>query len=91
MVEDEVLRRGVIRKRLPQLLDYPRRNRIECGIEVQDMPATVLDHEESIQEPERHRGDGEEIHGRDGVHMLSPEGNPTLQLVGISGMPSHVS
>ena len=48
-IEDAAPRRTVEGKRFAQLLDYPCSRRVEGGIEVQNLPATVLDDEESIQ------------------------------------------
>ena len=44
-VEDEVLRRGVEGKRFSQLLDDPRRCRVERRVDVQDTSPTVLYYE----------------------------------------------
>ena len=51
-VKDEVLRRRIVRKRVPQLLNHPRRCRMERGIEVQDTAATMLDDKEAVQQSE---------------------------------------
>ncbi len=48
-VEDEVSRRGVVRKRLTQLLRHPGRGRMERGVEVNDVPTAMLDDEEAVQ------------------------------------------
>ena len=47
-VEDQVSRRGVVGKRLTQLLHHPRRGWMERGIEVKDVTPAVLDDEEAV-------------------------------------------
>ena len=48
-VENEILWRGVVRKRLAQLLDHPRRCRAEGRVEVQNPSLTMLYHEEYVE------------------------------------------
>ena len=43
-------------KALTQLLYYPLRSRMWSDVEVQDLAASVLDHEEAVQQLERQRG-----------------------------------
>ena len=71
-VEDKVSRRRIVRKRVPQLLNHPRRCRRERGIEVQDTAATMLDDKEAVQQSEQHGGHGEQIHGGNVWVVISP-------------------
>ena len=64
---------------------------MERGVEVNDVPATVLDDEEAVQQPERSGGHGEQIHGGDIVFMVAQESHPSFQLVGLRGTPRQVS
>ena len=54
-VKDQVSRRRVVWERFAQLLNYPRRRRVERCVEVQDMATAVLDDEEAVQQPKRRR------------------------------------
>ena len=90
-IEDEIFRSGVVGKRLTQLLNNPSRRRVERGVEVNDVPTAVLDDEEAVQQLERSGGHGEQIHGGDIVFMVAQESHPSLQLVGLRGMPRQVS
>ena len=56
-----------------------------------DVPATVLNDEEAVQQPERRGGHGEQIHGGDIVFMVAQESHPSFQLVGLRGTPRQVS
>ena len=64
---------------------------MERGVEVNDVPTTVLDDEEAVQQPERRGGHGEQIHGGDIVFMVAQESHPSFQLVGLRGTPRQVS
>ena len=73
------------------MLNNPSRRRVERGVEVNDVPTTVLDDEEAVQQPERRGGHGEQIHGGDIVFMVAQESHPSFQLVGLRGTPRQVS
>ncbi len=60
-IEEEMPRCGVVGKGLPQLLDHPRRRRVEGGIEVQDVSSAMLDDEEPVENLEGERGHGEDM------------------------------
>jgi len=64
-VENEVVRRGVIRKRLAKLLDDPGCQGMLGDIEMKNSSASVFDSEPDIEDAEGGRGYGEEVHGRD--------------------------
>src|SRR4051812_31069755 len=51
-IEDEIVRRGIVRKRLPQLLDHPRAGRMPGHVEVKDAPAVMRDHQEAVKHSE---------------------------------------
>ena len=90
-VEDEVPRCGVVRKRFSQLLDNLRCCRVERGVTVQNASPAMLYHEEYVEYFERDRGNGKEIHRRDGSLVVTQKGDQALQLVGISGTTRHVA
>ena len=77
-VEDEISRSGVAGKRLTQLLNNPSRRLVERGVEVNDVPTTVLDDEEAVQQPERRGG-----HKRDATRAKEVSGRyPAQRVVG---------
>ena len=45
---------------------------------MQDLPPVVADDEKSVQNTKRERWDGEEIHRRNGLAMVSEERQPSL-------------
>ena len=46
---------------------------------MQDLAPVVADDEKAIQDTERERWDGEEVHRRNGLAMVSEERQPSLQ------------
>ena len=54
---------------------------MERGVEVNDVPATVLDDEESVQQPERRGGHGEQIHGGD-IRLYGCARKPSIASAG---------
>jgi len=64
---------------------------VERGAKVHDVSTTVLDDEQALDEPERRGRYGEQIHRGDVVLVISQEGDPSLDLVGLSGMLGQVS
>src|SRR5262245_9975085 len=60
-VQNHVTEWAGVRKGLTQLLDDPLRSRMSGYVEVQNLAASVLDHEETVQQPERQRWHGEEV------------------------------
>src|SRR5580765_6225973 len=51
---------------------------------MQDLPPVVADDEKAVQNTKRERWDGEEIHCRNGLAMVSEERQPALHGIGIS-------
>ena len=51
---------------------------------MQDLPPVVADDEKAVQNTKRERWDGEEIHCRNGLAMVSEERQPSLHGIGIS-------
>src|SRR5215510_11700946 len=68
-----------------QLLHHPLGCRVSRHIEVQDLPASMLDDEEAMQQSERHRWYGEEVERNDHLAMILQEGQPAL-----AGIPAEV-
>jgi len=88
-IEDQRARRGVIRKRFPQLLDYPRTRRVPGHVEVNNTPAFMRDHEEPVKHAECDGRHGEEVHCGDRFTMVAQEGCPTSRWLSIPGRLSH--
>ncbi len=57
-VEEEVLRRGVVRESLAQLVNHPSRCRIRLHVEVYNTSAAMLDDKEHVKHPQRGRRHG---------------------------------
>jgi hypothetical protein len=77
-IEDQIARRGVIRKRFPHSLDYPRTRRVSGHIEVKNAPAFMRDHEEPVKHAKCDGRQGEEVHCGDRFTMAAQEGCPRL-------------
>lgn len=77
-VEDRLARCGVIWKGLSQLLRNPRTGRMPRGIEKQNAPSVMSDHEEAIGQTEGERRDGEDIHCSDGLAVIVEKRRPTF-------------
>ena len=67
-----------IRKCFPQLLHYPGTGRVFGDIEMEDFAPAVFDDEEAIQHSEGNGWYGEEVHGYDGIAMITKESRPEL-------------
>lgn len=67
-----------------QLLYYPKRIGISRHIEVQDLTSVVADDEKAVQNTKRERWDGEEVHRRNGLAMVSEERQPSFHGMCIS-------
>src|SRR5579884_2619325 len=70
MIEDQVLPSVLVRKGFAQLLRYPGAGRMLGDADMQDAPAIMANHEESIQQPEGNGGHGEEIHRSNGLPVI---------------------
>ena len=68
------------------VLDDPFRSRVSGHVEVQNLPASVLDDKEAIQYLEGHRGDGEEVERSDHLPVIPEEGQPSF--AGITAAPN---
>jgi hypothetical protein len=72
-----------------QLLYYPKRIGMSRYIAVQDLTPVVTDNEKAVQNTERQRWDGEEVHSRNGLAMVSEERQPSFHGIWISrGSPN---
>ena len=60
-----------------------------CDIAMQDAPTIVADDKETVEDAERDRGHGEEVHRRNRFPMVAKEGEPTLGRVRISRCSFH--
>src|SRR5260370_4690739 len=63
---------------------YPMGIRIARHIEVQDVTRVVADDEKAVQNTKRERWDGEEVHRRNGLAMVSEERQPSFHGIWIS-------
>src|SRR5215813_3958341 len=77
-IEDGVTIRTSLGEGFTQLLHHPLGCRVSRHIEVQDLPASMLDDEETMQQSERHRWYGEEVESNDHLAMILQEGPPAL-------------
>jgi hypothetical protein len=60
-------------------------------MEMQDLTPVVADEEKAVQHTKRERWDGEKVHRRNGLAMVSEERQPWLDGIGISGGSPHPS
>ncbi len=88
-VEDQILRCGIVRKGLPQLLRHPRAGRMAGHIAVKDATPVMRDDKETVENTESERGHGKEIHRRDGFTVVVEKCRPSLCRLGISGSLPH--
>src|SRR5664279_2978659 len=72
-VEEQESVRLLVGPGFSQLLYNPKRIGISCHSEVQDLTPLVADHEKAVQNTKRERWDGEEVHRRNGLAMVSQE------------------
>jgi len=77
-VEKEVATGAMGREGLSKLLDHPTGAGIRRDVEVEQPSPPVIDDEPDVQELEAHRRDDAEVHGSDGVLVISQERHPTL-------------
>ncbi len=94
-VEEDVTVRASVGKGLPQLLNDPLGSRMACDVEVQDLPTSVFDDEEAVEELEGNRRHGEEVECNDHFAVILQEGQPVLAWItaalNASEVPSHAS
>src|SRR4029077_19324974 len=74
----QTLHRGRVGPCFSQLLFNPKCIGISRHIEMQDLRPVVADDEKAVQNTKRERWDGEEIHCRNGLTMVSEERQPSL-------------
>ncbi len=48
-------------------------------VEVKDLPSTVPENDEAVEQPKRDRVDNEEVAGSGAVHVVLEEGSPRLR------------
>src|ERR671919_739153 len=70
---------GIIRKGFDDLLSGPLGCRIRGHIEMNDLPATVKEDDEAVQNAEIDRRDREEIYGRNLIRMIGKKCFPSLR------------
>ena len=83
-VEEQESVRLFVGPSFSQLLYNPKRIGISRHIEMQDLTPVVADDEKAIQNTKRERWDGEEVHRRNGLAMVSEERQPSLHGIWIS-------
>lgn len=76
-VEEQERSRGLIRKRLAQLLNDPGTCRMPRDIAMQDLSAIMTQDEEAIEHAERQGRNCEEVHGCDHFTMIPQECVPS--------------
>ena len=64
---------------------------ISRHIAMQDLTPVVADDEKAVQNTKRERWDGEEVHRRNGLRMVSEERQPSLCRIWISRGSPHPS
>src|SRR6266511_5183565 len=90
-VQDNVTVWASFRKGLPQLLDHPLRIRMSSDVQVQDLPASVLDDEEAVEQLERHRRHSEEVERYDCLAMVLKKRQPTLPRIAAAVDTSEIA
>ena len=78
VVEEEKLGGRFIGEGFSYLLHDPYAGRMSSNIEVQNASSIMPNQEEAIQHVERECRHGEEIHGGDGLAMITQKGEPAL-------------
>lgn len=71
VVEDEVSKRVVVRKRLAKLLRDPGRGRMLGYADVEHGAACVVDYEEDVEDAERRGRNGEEVHRGEDLTVIT--------------------
>jgi hypothetical protein len=77
-IKDQITGRGIERERLAQLLNNPRAGWTPGHVEVQSAPPVMRYDEEAVENPERERRHGKEIHRSDGFTMIPQESSTSL-------------
>src|SRR5215470_7891922 len=77
-VEDDVTVRHRLGESFPQLLHDPLRRRVLRDVEMQNLPASVLDDEEAIQSLEGHGRHGEEVEGHNPFAVILEKAQPAF-------------
>ncbi len=75
-IQNHVAVRPRFGKGLAELLDHPLRSRMAGHIAVKDLPASVGDYEEAVEQLEGHRRHREEVHGDDDFAVVLEERKP---------------
>ena len=88
-VDDQIARRGIVWKRLAQLLTHPGAGRMSGHVEVQNTPPIMRDDEEAVENAEGERWHGEEVHRGDGFAMIAQKRRPSLCRFGVSRRFAH--
>ena len=77
-IENKKLRSGLIRKGFSQRLYNPQALGMPRDVEMQNAPTIVADDEEAIEDAERDRRNGEEVHRGDSFPVVAQKGEPAL-------------
>ncbi len=88
-VVNQIARRGIVWKRLAQLLTHPGAGWMSRHIEMKNSPPIMRDDKEAIENAEGECRHGEEVHRGDGFAVIAQERRPTLCRIGIPRRLSH--
>src|SRR5262245_12425046 len=76
-ISEQIARSGIIRKGFDYLLSGPLGCRLRGHIEMHDLPATVKEDDEAVQNAEIDRRDSEKIYGRNLIRMVGKKCFPS--------------
>ena len=89
MIEEQESGNRLVRKGFSELLHDPTAGGMPSNVEVNNLPLVVANNKEAIQQLERDRWDGEEIHGSDRFAMITKKGQLAPGRFRISGCSFH--
>ena len=81
-IRDQVFGCRIERKRLAQLLNNPRAGWMPGHVEVKNTTSIMCYHKEAVENSERERRHGKEIHGGDRFTMATQKSGPSLCRLG---------
>ena len=90
-VQNYITVRASVGKGLTQLLNDPLRSRVTRDVEVQDLPASMLDDEETVQQPKGHCRHREEVQSHDDFAVILEKRQPVLRRITAAANASQIS